>query len=104
MKRIIAVLFFLLAATAAIFLILYPQLKEAKQKPRVENFEDCAKAGYPVMESYPRQCTALGGRILWKYWLKRKNLKTVYPHFFGLPHRQAGGRQKMRIWDYFYEL
>ncbi|MEK7618154.1 MAG: hypothetical protein AAB410_03330 [Patescibacteria group bacterium] len=72
MKRIIAVLFFLLAATAAIFLILYPQLKEAKQKPRVENFEDCAKAGYPVMESYPRQCTALGGRIFVEILVEEK--------------------------------
>lgn len=63
MKKIIAILFFLLAAVAVIFLILYPKLKEAKQKPRVNNFEDCLKAGYPIMESYPRQCTAFGGRI-----------------------------------------
>lgn len=25
-------------------------------QPLIANFEECAKAGYPVMESYPRQC------------------------------------------------
>ncbi len=28
----------------------------------VLSFADCAKAGYPVMESYPRQCKTLDGR------------------------------------------
>lgn len=30
-------------------------------KPIINSFEDCARAGYPVMESYPRQCQT-GGR------------------------------------------
>lgn len=30
--------------------------------PRVLSFEDCAAAGYPVMESYPRQCKTPDGR------------------------------------------
>jgi len=29
-------------------------------KPKITNFEECAAAGYPVMESYPRQCAANG--------------------------------------------
>jgi hypothetical protein len=29
----------------------------------VENFEDCVKAGYPVMESYPRQCRTSDGLL-----------------------------------------
>jgi|GEM_PF-1441708 len=29
----------------------------------VNNFDDCVKAGYPVMESYPRQCKTPDGRI-----------------------------------------
>jgi hypothetical protein len=28
----------------------------------VESFEDCLKAGYPVMESFPRQCRTPDGR------------------------------------------
>lgn len=30
--------------------------------PIVLSFEDCASAGYPVMESYPRQCRTPDGR------------------------------------------
>ena len=30
--------------------------------PAVMSFEDCAKAGYPVMESQPRQCRTPDGR------------------------------------------
>lgn len=29
-------------------------------KPVINSFIDCEKAGYPVMESYPRQCNAQG--------------------------------------------
>lgn len=32
------------------------------QKGEVLSFEDCEKAGYPVMESYPRQCKTPDGR------------------------------------------
>lgn len=28
----------------------------------VQNFEECVQAGYPVMESYPRQCRTPGGQ------------------------------------------
>ena len=31
--------------------------------PIVLSFEDCVKAGYPVMESHPRQCRMPDGRI-----------------------------------------
>ena len=27
------------------------------------NFEECAAMGYPVMESYPRQCRTPNGRL-----------------------------------------
>ena len=29
---------------------------------KITNFEECAAAGYPVMESYPRQCKTPDGR------------------------------------------
>lgn len=31
--------------------------------PQVENFDECVAMGYPVMESYPRQCSTPDGRI-----------------------------------------
>lgn len=61
-KKIIATLFFLLAAVVALFLVMYPKLKETKSRPKVSTFEECVAQGYPVMESYPRQCSAPGGR------------------------------------------
>lgn len=30
---------------------------------QIQNFKDCVDAGYPVMESYPRQCATLGKRV-----------------------------------------
>ncbi len=30
------------------------------QKESIESFQECADAGYPVMESFPRQCNANG--------------------------------------------
>ena len=38
-----------------IFSILYDQ--------KIKSFEDCVQAGYPVMESYPRQCS--DGKNTW---------------------------------------
>lgn len=31
------------------------------EQPRITSFGDCVAAGYPVMESYPRQCREPGG-------------------------------------------
>ncbi len=34
---------------------------EGESDVMVRSFEECVRAGYPVMESYPRQCTVPGG-------------------------------------------
>src|SRR3989344_1980362 len=44
---------FLLAAVMLVYLA-------ACSKAQINNFEECAAAGNPVMESYPRQCSADG--------------------------------------------
>lgn len=31
-------------------------------KPNVTSFDECAAAGYPIMESYPERCAAPGGQ------------------------------------------
>lgn len=62
MKKVIAILFFLLAAFAVIFYFLYPALSK-KPAENITNFQQCAAAGYPVMESYPRQCSLPNGRF-----------------------------------------
>jgi hypothetical protein len=61
MKRIIITLLSLLLAFSAMFLVIYPMLKKPKAKPAVKSFQECAATGYPVMESYPRQCRDSAG-------------------------------------------
>ncbi len=39
-----------------------PTVTTTEKLPLVLSFEDCAAAGYPVMESYPRQCNTPDGR------------------------------------------
>ncbi|MBU2615593.1 MAG: hypothetical protein KKC19_00650 [Nanoarchaeota archaeon] len=33
------------------------------ERYQVTNFQTCIDAGYPIMESYPRQCRTLGERL-----------------------------------------
>lgn len=33
------------------------------QQNGISNFEECAAAGYPIMESYPAQCRIPGGDV-----------------------------------------
>jgi hypothetical protein len=40
-----------------------PQEVPAVATPEILSFEDCAIAGYPVMESFPRRCATPDGRI-----------------------------------------
>jgi hypothetical protein len=60
MKKIIATLFFLLAAIAAVFLVMYPKFKETKSRPKINSFEECVAQGYEVFSIAPRQCNAGG--------------------------------------------
>lgn len=51
-----AVVLVILALILAAGLMLYRFLQEKQ----IDSFEECAKAGNPVMESYPAQCRANG--------------------------------------------
>ncbi|MDO8514825.1 MAG: hypothetical protein Q7S50_04765 [bacterium] len=50
-----------LAAVVA-FLLYISSLGAEKRMASVSNFEECAAAGNPIMESYPEQCRAPDGR------------------------------------------
>ena len=54
-KQIIGFLLFLLVAGMVIFFIMFPSYEQNK-KIKATSFKECADAGLPVMESYPRQC------------------------------------------------
>ena len=55
-----------LAVVAVFIKWVYPHPKPIK------TFEDCAAAGYPVMQSYPRQCDTPGGKIFVEKWISEK--------------------------------
>lgn len=60
MKKIIA---YIVAVVVVVGGFLYMNNKyNTKEVPEVLSFEDCMNAGYPVMESYPRQCRTPDGR------------------------------------------
>ena len=51
---------FLIVVILLIFSIIIFELNHNK----IDSFEECAKAGNPVMESYPRQCIANGNTFV----------------------------------------
>lgn len=45
----------------------------------ISNFEECAAAGYPIMESYPEQCATPDGRSFTRELSEDEQLNTVPP-------------------------
>lgn len=58
-KKIIASVIGVVIGVAAVWVWL---LNFKPPLPEVKNFDECVKAGYPVMESYPRQCKIPDGK------------------------------------------
>jgi len=42
----------------------------AEKKNEITSFDECVKAGNPVMESYPRQCAVPGGKTFTEVIIK----------------------------------
>lgn len=57
MKKLLPTIFILLIVSIA-------ACKQAVKKEDINSFEECVKAGYPVGESYPRQCWTSDGRFV----------------------------------------
>lgn len=53
---IIAVIFLILIMGG----VIYYDAKKSEIKPQINSFEECVKAGYSVLQSYPRQCKVDG--------------------------------------------
>ena len=60
-KQIVALMFCLIAAGVVIFVIFYPSLKKNAAAPKINNFQQCVAAGYPVMQSSPPECNLPNG-------------------------------------------
>lgn len=53
----------IIALLILIAMIVYPLLTQKKTLP-ITSFQECLDAGYPIMESYPRQCSADGNNFV----------------------------------------
>ena len=68
-KRYLLLIFAFIVLVAAFVVgrsLLFGEKKETSEII-VNTFEECVSAGYPVMESYPRQCNAPGGGNFTEY-------------------------------------
>ena len=52
----------LVAVLLVIGIIISTTLNKQKTTLEINNFDDCARAGYPILESYPRQCKTPDGK------------------------------------------
>jgi len=59
-KIFISLLIVFILGGVAIYLILFKPGEAPR--PIINNFEECVSAGYPVLESYPRQCKTPDGK------------------------------------------
>lgn len=59
-KAIIVGLFVILTGVAAVALLTI--IRGFPERETIESFEACVQAGYPIMESYPRQCSTWDGQ------------------------------------------
>ncbi len=60
MKKIIFLV--LLIGISVVGILLWQYQKVEKPAIDINNFEECAKVGYPILESYPRQCKMPDGK------------------------------------------
>lgn len=58
-KRIICILCILIVIVG--ILVGMDKYGKADITNAIDSFEDCAAAGYPIMDSYPEQCAVPGG-------------------------------------------
>lgn len=60
MRKLIALLVLLIFACVGYFG--FQQYQKAEDVKKISSFDECAAAGFPVMESYPGQCRTSDGR------------------------------------------
>ncbi|MBY0110704.1 hypothetical protein K2Y00_01730 [Patescibacteria group bacterium] len=60
---LVALLFALILGAGMGYLFGYDHGVQTTTQEMIDSFEECAAAGYPVMESYPEQCRTPDGQL-----------------------------------------
>ena len=75
LKKVLLVLFFIFLTI--LVLILVKHFIDQKRLSSITDYESCAAAGYPIMESYPQQCARPDGKSFTRI-LSEEELKNLY--------------------------
>ena len=67
MNNKIIILIVVIAIVAVVGSVLFFKFKTPLSEQQINSFDECVSAGYPVLESYPRQCKFSGERIFTEY-------------------------------------
>lgn len=92
MKNSKNLLFVLIIVAVVVGIVGWQKLKP--QPPVVTSYEDCAAAGYPIMESYPEQCRTPDGRTFVNLAAQPQTIN-VTGEVVCLPHKNREGPQTM---------
>ncbi|MEX2029272.1 MAG: hypothetical protein WD963_02205 [Candidatus Paceibacterota bacterium] len=63
MLRSVAISLIVIIILAGVGFFVFKSPKTATDISSITNFEECAKAGFPIMESYPAQCRSSTGEL-----------------------------------------
>jgi hypothetical protein len=100
MKKALIIIIITLGVLVLGFFILNRYIYNAKQAPSqdvsINSYEDCAAAGYPILESYPEKCQAPDGRTFTRKLTDEELANMAVPAimrcvFTCLPHRDTSG-------------
>lgn len=75
------ILFSICVLAALLAVVLFLKYRNISQ---ITSFEECAKAGYPIMESYPEQCRTPSGETFTRQLSAESNLQTQTVEEVGL--------------------
>lgn len=81
MKKILLILFVFLIL--ALIVVVYFYGSEKRAVLEIQNFEECAQNGFPVAESYPRQCRTPDGRMFTEEIILEEGLIRIFSPMSG---------------------
>lgn len=84
---------FLIVALFAFIFVLSLIIYQGSTRAKIDSFDACAKAGYPIMESFPERCRVPGGKTFTR---QVENVAFVTRgEMVCLPHKNQSGPQTL---------
>jgi hypothetical protein len=93
MHKLTKLVILLIVVTAILLSSWYFLTKSPSKAEEITNFQECVKAGYPVMEIYPEQCRTPDGKTFTKEFSGQPI--TITGEFLCLPHKNTEGPQTL---------